>query len=94
MVNPLRLRFTQIKFIIHSNQKQRWEAISCDGSKRIAICMQMRGRLTTLMRWCSLMSLKSEFELDCWLDSVPWVPASTCHSLKTRFSGTNLLQVW
>ena len=60
MVNPLRLRFTQIKFIIHSKAMQNREGIFRDGSERMTICMQMSGRLTALMRWCSLMSLEGK----------------------------------
>ena len=60
MVNPLRLRFTQIKFIIHSKTMQIGEGIFCDGSERMTICMEMSGRLTALMRWCSFMSLEGK----------------------------------
>ena len=60
MVKPLKPRFTQIKFTIHSKPKQIAEGIFCDGSDKMAICMQISGRLTTLMRWCSLISLKEK----------------------------------
>ena len=60
MVNPLRLRFTQMKFIIHSKPMQNREGIFRDGNERMTICMQMSGRLKALMRWCSLMSLEGK----------------------------------
>ena len=60
MVNPLRLRFTHIKFIVHSKAMQIREGIFIDGSERMTICMQMSRRLTALMRWCSLMSLEGK----------------------------------
>ena len=60
MAKLLWVRFTQIKFIIHSKAKHIGGGIFCDGSDRMAICTQISGRLTTLMRWCNLMSLKEK----------------------------------